>query len=836
MRPIKWNTKIKGATLAYTLMVIAILMIVGTVLGSFAVISLRIATLQHASDKAFYLSDAAMEETLTQLESRVHEAEVYALERVNDTARYYSEVKWQLFLAQLETETNNGTITTERSSELLKNATSLEFHKQFYHFLFGRPTDSSWITQDYALVNADGSFNESGVLLFNENSFDETSFDGLEAISLEPSLKEGFENTNKPLMDIEASFVDNTIELRLTSNGLFNSYNRPIIVEVALVPPDYTQITNSETTNIEVHNNQLLDYALAARGDIIVEGGQDNRVNGNVYTYGTFPEVRDYRVSQQGGLIVGYRNTSNLISGAFGDFDPTTTNTNASLSVSGDVITRSALRVFGSNSNVTVEQDLYANSIQFDRDTVDSNIQVDQNVILFEDLILDGNDPEITIGRTIADGNGMFWGIMEHEPTGAGNTGRSDLSSSIIVNTKSNNPRITMNNAYVAGLAYFNVFRTEGTNRRYYQTGESFTTNNNFYFYDTKAVGSTPVTTTLPTYFDESGNEYYLYDAVDASGNVNESPQFKADLFYTGVDNNPSSISTRDRNIMVIRSLNLDSEEDVLGLENNYALGVMIANSKVIDPYPNIGASGTIKSEYMNAASFENMRRNVLRNADFRMNLLSTRDYLAGVNQDPSDTTPSKLGQFIDFSLGNVTRITNPQDIVIVNSDATRNIYVNVPAAKAATIRANESNAIILEENGNTFLNMNGMIISRGNVFIYNEGTTPLNYSGTIVSDQSIVLKGTGEKVITHNDTWLTDKIAKDPLLTRICHAEDGRLIEIVSVGGVETTSDNASISVAVVNNPSVSVVSGNPLPTQGGMVKSQVEHSFLIRRWSIQN
>lgn len=827
--------KNKGASLAYTLMVMAILMIVGSVLASFAVVSLRIALMQHASDKAFYLSDSAMEETLLQLESMVHEAETYAIGKVNNTAGYYSEPKWTAFLAQMEADLNQQKITVEKSKELLKNATSMEFHKQFYFYFFGKPSSSSWLTADYQLVNGDGTYVETDLLAFNSQFFNSAIFDSLETINLDPSLHTGYLETSKPLMAIEAALVDNVIEMTLTSNGQFNAYRRPIVVDVALVPPDYTQVINTENTNIEVHDNQALDYALAARGDIIVVEGNDNTVNGNIYSYGTFPEVKDYRISSQGGILVGYKNTSNIIKSAFGDFDPAITNTNASLTVTGDLITRSSLRIFGSNSDVNIGKNLYANSVLFDENTIDSDVQIDENAYLFEDLILDGDDPSFTVGKTMDDGNGMFWGIMEHEPSGSVDTGRSDLSSSIIINTKSSNPRITVNNAYIAGLAYFNVYRNDGTKKKYYQTGESFTTNNNFYFYDTKAPGNTEVTTTMPTYYDENNNEYYLYEAIDANGKVVDSPQFKSDLFFNAGQSNPSSVSNRDRNIMNVRTIDIE-DGDLTGLENNYALGVMIANTRVIDPYPEVGNVGVIKSEYMNAASFASLRSTALRNADYRMNLLSTRDYINGVNKDTADLSSSKIGKFFDFTFGNVTRISDPKNMIVINGNDAKNLYLNVPASKAAELRNSDPAAIIVEENNDTFLEMNGMIVTKGNVFIYNDSNKALSFNGSIISDQSIVLVGTGKKTFTHSENWLNNTIAKDNMLAEICHADQGRMLEIASLNGSETTSDNGSLSLLVTSNPSIALVSGSPQPVGNGLVKSNVEHSFLIRKWSIED
>ncbi len=838
----------RGASLAYTLVIIAILMIIGTALGTFAIMSLRLSVMQHASDKAFYLSDAAMEETLTQLESKVHEAEVFALNRVNDHSTYYDELKWSDFLEKLEVETNNGTISKERSEELLSIATSYEFHKQYYFFLFDQPALSTWFSKDYALLDDKRNFVSNNTIEFNPASFKPTYFDFLKTISLDPSNQVSYENTATPTMAVTAALVNNVIQLRLESNGEYNRYNKPLRVDVSLIPPDYTQVVSSDSSNIPIHNNQITNYALAARGDIIVSGNS-NQINGDIYAYGTFPEKADYRISEQGGIMLGYRNGSNITSFPMGSITSADITPSAQLQVNGNLYSHSAVKLFGKNSSLFVAEDLYANAIQYDRDSEKANIAIDRNAYLFEDVILDGTDPVLTIGKNPpfgaapATGTGELWGLTDTNPKYDTDTFTSSLSSSIIVNTKSENPRVTVNYAFIAGLAHLDVTRTDQGVQKDYQTGESFTTINNFYFYKTPLPGfNSSLQSKFFTYTDAEANEHNLIEAINSeTGNIEKSPEFKAKYFYMSSSQNPSAVSTRDRNILTIRSITRDAQDDVIGLENNFSLGVITANQKVIDAYPAIGFNGSApKSEFMNSATFGISQRTHLAEFDSRLNILSTRNYSNNSNVDPiygpeSDTV-SHLNRYVDFSIGNITNITNPEELIIINDKATRNIYINIPEESFNKLSAEEQNsAIVIKENNDRFRKINGMIISRGNVFIYNSGTEPLTYKGTIVSDQKICLIGEGQKTFTHDDYWIKLMTAKYPRIANMLYAKTGKQAFVVTNGNVLTSSANASLSIGVGDNPTSTVININQLPTGGGMIKTKTEHSFKINSWSLE-
>lgn len=838
---IKMKNDQRGASLAYTLVIIAILMIIGGALGTFAVMSLRLTVMQHAADKAFYLSDAAMEETLTQLESRVHEAEIFALNRVNDHSTYYTESKWVNFLTRLEVDTNNGFITKERSEALLEQATSYEFHKQYYFFLYNQPAIDTWFSSDYELLDDSGNYVSSNTIEFNPTILDKNYFDFLETITLDPKTQVSYESTPSPSMTVTTELANNMIQLKLQSNGAYNRYNKPITVVVTLTPPDYTQIISSNSSNIPIHNNQITNFALAARGDIIVSGNR-NEVNGDIYTYGTFPEKADCPITEQGGLLLGYRAASNITNFPAGSISSADITPSANLNIQGNLYSHTSVKLFGTGSNLSVSNDLYANAIQYDSGSSNANIAVNNNAYLFEDVILDGRDPVLTVGvnppfgGTPTPGTGELWGLMDTNPVYNNGNKLSSLSSSIIVNTKSENPRVTVNNAFIAGVAHFDVTLANnvGPNRNY-QTGESFTTINNFYYYKTPLPGfNSSLQSKFYTYVDGENNEHNLIEPYDSATNsIVNSPVFKSKYFYASSLQYPDSISDRDRNILTIRSISRDSENDVIGLEKNYTLGVLTANQRVIDAYPTLGANGSApKSEFMNSGTFTGLQRDHLDEYDRQLNLLSTRNYLNNTNIDPGYNNESNLGNFVDLNRGNITQINNPEELIIINSDPARNIYININPDEFDKLSSEEQRtAIIIRENNDRFRTINGMIISRGNVFIYNTGNEPLNYRGTIVSDQKICLLGSGQKTFTHSANWIELMTAKNPQIATMLYAATGRRAIVTP----NTTSLNARLSIQVVDNPAARVVSIDEVPTGGGLIKSRTEHSFKIESWSVQ-
>lgn len=827
----------RGETLIYTIMVMAVLIIVGSALAAFAVMSIRLSTLQHASEKAFYLSDAAMEETLTQLESQLRQAETEALKKVNDTSLYYNEAKWQNFLQKINQDSIAGKISSSEASERVKMATKAEFFKQYYYELFGKPSGNTWLAEDYSLIDASGGYVNNPQPLFNAAGLSVDGFKALEAITLNPSEYPGYEATGKPLMNVTVDFKDNFIQLKLRSTGQFNSYKKPMVVNVSLVPPDYTQVIATKSGNMTLAKNELLAYGLAARMDIIVSEGQSNTVNGNVYSYGTFPETGNYRIKQLGGVLLGYEASSNILSQRIGDFDPSLTNSAAGLNINGNLYTRSAVKLFGNDSNLMVSGNTFANALTFDENSSLADANIGRNLYLYEDLYLAGQQPTLSVGESTAKGDGLLWGIMQHQVNLSNQVVRSDMSSSIIVDSDSVSPRIFVNSAYIAGVAYFNVFvNSEGT-RHYYQSGESFTTNNNFYFYDTKSPGNTDLTTTAVAYTDESGKQYYLYEALDAEGKVVSNVQFKADVFFQGGLKDPSAISAADRSIFNIRTIDLDEDGDVIGLENNYALGVIIANSKVIDPYPEIGGGGPPKSEYANDAAFQGMKRSVLKAADQVTSLLSTRDYSTNLNQDPSMASKSRLGQFINWPSTDIVRMTDPNEVAIISSDPNVNVYVNIPDTLADQMKILEPNSIFLKEGSGAYRNMTGVIAVNGNVLIYNDDlANRFNYTGTIIANGSIVLRGQGDKTFNYSEEKIYGLVGKDTALKSVFSLDSGKRMVLQQVGGADSSSENGSLTFAVTSNPVTLTLNTGQVPESGGMMKMQTEFSFKINGWSISD
>lgn len=827
----------RGETLIYTIIVIAILIIVGSALATFAVMSVRISTLQHASEKAFYLSDAAIEETLTQLESRLKLAETNALEKVNNTSIYYGQAKWVAFLERINQDILNGLMSTAEASDRIKAATNAEFIKQYHFELFGRPLNETWLKEDYTLIDETGHYVSEPMPIFNELSLAKDAFKDLEAITLDPTLYDGYEKTNKPLMAVESILKDNRIQLKLTSTGTFNRYKKPVVVNVSLVPPDYTQVITNQNRSVTVSKNDILTYGLVARNDLIVTDGAQNSVNGNVYSYGTFPETGNYRIGQLGGVLLGYSADSHILTQTIGDFKPSQNNSSGSLNINGNLYTRSAVKLFN-NSRLSVTGNVYANALTFDKNTKDAEAIVHRNVYLYEDLYLAGENPNLTVGESTAKGDGLLWGIMQHQVNLSNQIIRSDMSSSIIVDSDAIKPRITVNSAYIAGVAYFNVFvESEGT-RHYYQSGESFTTNNNFYFYDTKSPGNTSLTTSAVAYKDENDNLYYLYEALDANGKVVSNVQFKADVFYQGGLKDPASISAADRSIFNVRSIRLDSEGDVIGLENNYALGVIIANSRVIDPYPKLGGGGAApKSEYSNDAVFQDMKRKALKAADQWTSLLSTRNYSNNLNQDPNATTKSRLGEFINWPSNAIVRTTNPKAVVVISPELDANVYVNIPDDLVAGIKATEPNSIFITEGNGAYRNMTGVIAANGNIVVYNNTSNQaFNFTGTIISNGSIVLKGPGAKNFNYNETSIYSLISFDEVLNRIFSLETGKRLALRKVNGADSSSENGSLTFDVASHTESLTLTAGQVPESGGMMKKPTEFSFKINSWFISD
>lgn len=324
------------------------------------------------------------------------------------------------------------------------------------------------------------------------------------------------------------------------------------------------------------------------------------------------------------------------------------------------------------------------------------------------------------------------------------------------------------------------MYRDTGTGRKYFQTGESMTAENNFRFYQMQ-LDDQELRTKEFVYLDKDGEELTAFEYLKEKENesdpdeIEDSVKYKVDHYLTIVrdaveDGDVDIIAPRDK--AIVKTQDISAQEF---LDENYTLGVILANDKVFNP---AGMS-------MSSLQFDDVYRyQYSALADINMNLLGIRKYTKDKNIlaiDEGDST-SHMETFVDYSKN--LNLYDGKQLLVVNDVDTDDVYINYPSGFEPPDSSIHYNNIT---------DLTAIIATRGNIFIYNDNlSSPLNISGTLISDQTIVLYGPGEKNIERTDETVYRAIAENDLLVEAFHVKEGkRLVTLYTDGGVEPKDED---------------------------------------------
>lgn len=759
----------KGSSFVYVLVIIMILSILTGSLITATVANYKIGLTKGGRNTAFYFADGAIEEALAEIEELNHRAEVAASNVIQDEeADFKTEDKWIRFEQWLErkqllAEDAEGFLTAEDAGLLYSDALNKEFEKQYYLNLL----EDGEVDEDYTLIDEDeDAFVTENNITFTYDAPIKTEYlTNLKTVSFRPQSKKEFEDVKAIELGVEASFTaDKEIQLKLTSNGAYNIYDKSLEVVVNMVPVKYDFSTVSSLERKQLYTNDLLENALTAGGDIIVVGGKVT-VDGDTYARGTYPDGFDIKHEDKGGIVVGYDEASDDFLDVENQLNlDESLNATGSLEVKGNLKTASSVKFANSSTSVqsilNVTKDLYADSFVINKGIEGTSTSVKRNMFLMDDLFVNGSNASIVIGDEI-DGDdelldGMFVSFLDGlDVDNNGAKVNPDLSAAIRINKKAKGTKITMDNLYVPGLAYIDVYQKNlpDGEYKYYKTGESVTAENNFFFYQER-----PAEQELRTdefVYTDGEKDYSLIEYVDEEGNIVDSPEYKVEHFLNRVyreyeieDGNKNIVSLEDKEILTIRSIKNqepdDLSADATAYTDNYALGVFIGNGRIYNPRKLDMGSGKFISDVKHPYNYL---------ADLQMNYLGMRDYKTGklINtiDKNDDTSTSLLDTFIDFSKDDAfTDVNRSGQLLVLNKVASKDIYINVPSSHIPS----GADAIIYQ-GVNT---ISGVVATKGNIYIYNNGSDRLTFNGALIADGSIVFYGNGEKTIDNYDSSLS--------------------------------------------------------------------------------
>lgn len=868
----------KGATLIYALIVITLLIIIGVALSSFALMSVRIGQIDNTGDKAFYLSDAAVEETLFKLNTIAQNAEAEAAQWTQNKTNYYNQPKWLAFTTKLEREVAKGTLSQAASATYLKNATEWEYNKRYNCYLLGKLDNyadtATWLKKDYTLLN-NNTYVLTNTIEYDTNlGLGSTFIDKLKKIELNPqnysAILKTYSNTLKPEISITSQFKNNICEVDFTTNGKYNAAHKAIKMLITMESPQYTHVMSSKSEKHKPFRNQLIDNAVTAGGNIVVSDikdgnlsqGATTQVIGNAYSYGDFPSTNYYRLPSLGGVLVGYDKQSPVLDAGIGPYTEDDLSGSGHLEVrSGDLITRSAVQLMNNNSALLVDGSTYANGFIASKYSNKVTANIGKDLILIEDLLLNGPDPLITVGSAGMSA-GTIWGLMDLSYTKVFSTLKSDISSSIIVNTTSPNAKINCNYVKVAGVAYMSLYREakDSNNTAYwkaYQTGESFTTNKQSWFYET-ASPDTGVKTGFTDYTMYGEGEYPnnaldtvkigLIEYLDDNNQPIEDVKFKSEHFFAIGQNSKGSVDQRDRSVLKVNSIETVKDPNTLqysitGLIKNFGLGIIIANDLVFNPYysdvPENDKNGD-PVQFMTSILFGNQRQSVLAQFDKKTHLLKTRNLAQMNNIDPT-SAPNRF-ETLTNSAHSYVNITDSNNFAIVTPNSTSNVYINIPSAEKASIASKDNNSPVFidaipDDFGASLKSMSGLVVTKGNIFVYNEGN-PLHFKGTLVSDKNIVFLGSGNKTIQYDEQVVYKWLVQEKEVNAALYGSEGRQVDIKTQPGSSqlTSSDQGDISLEVKPFNEQVTINVKSVPTYEGALKKPSDFSFKIQKWSIDH
>ncbi len=524
----KYNNQ-KGSALITVIIIISLLTILGTGLLMVSVTGFRRAILQGGANKAFYINDGAIEESLAELNDMAYKAEELANEHINSSFDFandnifdaisnneISETNflrndvWEPFLRQLKSDIQSKALTEEEAIEYLDLALNLEFLLKYYEVLLGRSDNLSYqLMKDDAYLGSIENpelFNDACLQfeLIASEALNITNTQKLKDVQINKLIesKEGFEplGDSEGEISVSSSFTQNDgIIITLKTNGSYNIHNKALELKVAVTEPRYQFVFKTLTGKEKIKVNEILEYTVAAGKDLIITEGSAE-IDGNAYFYGTYPEkvsVSDKIYQREiGGVVLGYKDTSlgtdlDFLSGDLSGFQfknhlDKDTVSGLELTVKGDLYTRSNVKVLKTGRKLTVNGDLGANEFRTESTATENlitKLEVGKNMYLFEDIVLRG-----TGGTTIIDltndavDEGELY--LMHE-TGSTGYSAGDLAASIIVQEDvAGSASINVQNAYIYGVSFGGMSRledpTKADTRQYFMTGESLSIENKY--------------------------------------------------------------------------------------------------------------------------------------------------------------------------------------------------------------------------------------------------------------------------------------------------------------------------------------------------------------------
>ncbi len=715
----------KGSALLVVLVAISFLAILGVSLLTFSTATFTRAAKLMGANKAFYLTDGAIEESLAEINDMAFDAEAQAnnhvveafdfekdniFEAIDDGSLdgiFLSNDTWKAFLRKLRIDMNNEVITEEEAMEYIEIGLKCEFLLAYYESLL----DSGKASLTYTLLDDDGNYyddpDETDAYVEESIVFEKIDSDALsnsryttlntlqlndyidDVRGFEKENSEGTAIDNLTMTAVESSFTeDEGLTITLKTDGSFNEHKRALELKVKVTEPKYQYVFKSAQGTETIKNNEATDYAIIAGKDLIVSEGHVD-IFGDAYAYGSLPDAEDTTTQKQvGGIHLGYKDeTDNFLNDDMSGFlYESMLSLDGSLSVDGSLYTRSNVKFFATGNDLYVTENLGANEFRTNGYTTgieSTDITIDGNMYLYEDIILrgSGGTTNIKIGADGTDDGDLY---LILDSSGNGYTSGDQSGSIIIEDGIQEKINMDVNKLFISGLSFAGISRmveVDGEDvRQYFMTGESLSVENKYMkFYESSYAADNSYSDKLGNYEDVT--YYYGYnedgEPIDTSGNVttigydyieptDESNDFfKQNAFMMGATSGDSSSSATEVDDIDKKMIKIRSLTTTDAYEDNYATGVVLGMKAD-------GTGGVLNPEYsMSTANYKTMLRSTVLNAnvenngrdvDRLMNLIATRDISEGKNFIYTNDVVNGAGETVLNKAFNTTRLSQMID------------------------------------------------------------------------------------------------------------------------------------------------------------------------------
>lgn len=806
----------KGYTLTYAIVIIAILSILTTSVIVVTYFNFKVARTSGYVNTSFYSSDGSIEEAITELNIYTHNAEVVAREYVTSELIVENNSMWVEFLAAVYDSIDVFSITYAEGNELIANAYQREFDKKFYNELF----------ENITITNVFFDNTKTG----NERFVDYGNSMVYRGIEISTAVNRSFNSDISDNLGIDIyNSGDNVITLSslnftapnifsftLTTDGTTHKFNKKLKIEFDIITPKFDFIVSTESKPKELNKNEIADYALISNNSILFKNGL-TEINGDINAFGSPYD--------------GYTNLNRDVYNGVVFED-------GNLNITGDLITRSSVVFKNTEVNLTVTGNIYANAINLQENASNINIAISDNLFLYSDLFISGDNAVISIGSSGFENSDLSDLSDTYLPNSgviyAINNDNLELSNkysrngSIIISEKASNPSIALNGLVLGGTVRYNLYNRkdlfgndiDSSKQKPFKTGEGITTFQNKEYYQTLLednIYQSGVFSTLQLFSSISEPDKYYdlikYSVESVDGVEINDVKYNASHFYqmgykaymeTGNDSLYKKISTDDKNIIKFRDLDENASNEFYGI---FSLGVL-SFTKEGEPanFAKTYHPDRIRDTYFTVEIREDM--------DEKLNFLGYRDIKFIGNANDSDTKSILYADsgWLDFSgVSNVEELSN-ENIVIINNDPSIGVYLNYDVVLANQIEIEETK-------------LNGVIVSKGNIYIGSKGGA-FEFTGTIVTDGNIFFEGNNKKTINYNELLIYKTIYKNEELKKLYQTTNGRAL------GVINRSDELGFKTSVGNNPSkiiVNIVDDSNLDASG---KSLDSTSVIIKSW----